>query len=300
MNDTGQADFSAQVTALASARPGESLPVPHLEVVELAALCVHEWYDEQRTPPLVQRMRSSGVFRNPPIVAPMEDGSGRYLVLDGANRTAALRALGSRHILVQMVLRQDPGLRLRTWNHVLFELAPAALLAGLRAIPDLDVAGSDEATIDLPSRHSVGVALLQTPDGRVYGLSAPTLNLAGRIAMLNAIVDTYKRIARLDRTTFAEVGQLGEVYAGLTGLVIFPKFDLRDLVEIVNAGGLLPPGITRTTVAPRSLYINYPLDELLGDGLLPEKNARLQKLVAQRLEQGRVAYYGGATYLFDE
>jgi len=300
MNSTGQADFSARVDPGGYAQRTENFPVPRLEVVELAALCVHEWYDEQRTPPLVQRMRSSGIFRNPPIVAPMEDGSGRYLVLDGANRTAAMRSLGSRHILVQVVLHRDPDLHLRTWNHVLFDLAPAALLDGLRAIPDLDVAGSDEAVIDLPSRHSVGIALLQTPDGRVYGLSAPTLDLAGRIAMLNAIVDTYKRLARLDRTTFAEVSQLGEVYAGLTGLVIFPKFDLRDLVEIVNAGGLLPPGITRTTVAPRSLYVNFPLDELLGDASLPEKNTRLQELVAGRLEQGRVAYYAGATYLFDE
>ncbi len=300
MNDTGQADYSAQVTPTALARKNEDLSFPRLEIVDLAALCVHEWYDEQRTPPLVQRMQCGGIFRNPPIVAPMEDGSGRYLVLDGANRTAALRALGSRHVLVQSVLRGDPGLRLRTWNHVLFGLSPVALLAGLRAIPDLDVAGSDEAYIDLPSRHSVGVALLQTPDGRVYGLSAPTLDLAGRIAMLNAIVDTYKRIARLDRTTFAEVSQLGDVYTDLTGLVIFPKFDLRDLVEIVNAGGLLPPGITRTTVAPRALYVNFPLDRLLGNETLTEKNRLLQELVEQRLKQGRVAYYAGATYLFDE
>ena len=63
---------------------------PWLEVIPIASLVIHEWHDEQRTPQLMVRIQESGVLRNPPIVAPLQDGSQRYMVLDGANRITTL------------------------------------------------------------------------------------------------------------------------------------------------------------------------------------------------------------------
>ena len=280
---------------------GLTAELPRLEILDLEALRVHEWYDGQRTPPLVERMKHSGLFRHPPVVSPLQDGSGRFIVLDGANRTAALRALGSACVLAQVVLPGDPGLRLRTWNHLLLDMPLRLLLQLLRAIPGLDVAGSDEPTIELPAnRREVGVALLQAPDGSVYGLSAPAEDLAGRIRALNLVVNTYKETALLERTTFSDVAPLRDLYPALSALVIFPKFDLRDLGAAVSADSLLPPGITRTTIAPRALHLNYPLAELLSPGSLEIKNARLQAFLQERLEQKRVVYCEESTYFFDE
>jgi hypothetical protein len=275
--------------------------LPSLQILDLASLRAHEWYDAQRTPPLIERMLRSGVFRNPPIVSPMQDGSGRFIIMDGANRAAALRALGSTCILAQVVLPGDPGLHLRTWNHALLDMPRAGLLPRLRQIAGLDLAGSDEPYIDLPaSRREMGVALLQAPEGSAYALSALAEALAGRIRALNAVVDAYKSEARLERTTFSDAPALQELYPELSALVIFPKFDLRDLGQIVAADCLLPPGITRTTISPRALQVNYPLDELLRPEGLEARNRHLQVFLQHRMTQAGVVYCEEPTFFFDE
>ncbi|MBN1148817.1 MAG: hypothetical protein JXA78_16265 [Anaerolineales bacterium] len=273
---------------------------PQLAIVSLQDVLVHEWYDEQRTFPLLERIQRSGIFRNPPIVTPMQDGSGRYVVLDGANRTAALRAMDCPDILVQVAEANDPGLRLRTWNHALLDLRPERLLAGLRALPGLDLVDSAQVMIELPARRGVGIALVQTVNECVYAIGATTETLAGRIAILNAIVNYYQHTARLDRTTFSEIHQVLSMYSNLCALVIFPKFSIQDLIDVVCCGALLPAGITRTTLSPRALHVNLPLEELIAVRSLAEKNARLQRLIAERQARGRIACYAGATFMFDE
>src|SRR5512141_2432247 len=106
--------------------------LPTLAFLPVESLVIHEWHDDQRTPPLIARLRASGVFRNPPVVAPLSDGTGRYMVLDGANRTTALRSMGFPHALVQIIEPDDPGLSLENWNHLVWGLDPAEFLSGLQ------------------------------------------------------------------------------------------------------------------------------------------------------------------------
>jgi hypothetical protein len=276
------------------------LPLPRLAILALSDLFVHEWYDEQRTRPLQERIHASGVFRNPPIVTPMLDGSGRYVVLDGANRTAAMRALGYPYILAQIIQVDDPGLRLRTWNHVLLDIPLQALLDRLKEVPDLDMASSDEPVIELPDKREIGIALFQIPTMKVYSLSAPAVNLPSRVAALNAVVDTYKNTVHLERTAFSDIGQVAPFYTNMTGLMIFPKFNLVDLVDIVKAGCLLPAGITRTTVSPRALYVNLPLNRLQGQVSLEQANCQLNEIICRRIDQGKIEIYTESAFMFDE
>jgi hypothetical protein len=50
--------------------------LPHLSFVPVESLLVHERHDDERTLPLIKRIRSSGVFRNPPVVTPLNDQAG--------------------------------------------------------------------------------------------------------------------------------------------------------------------------------------------------------------------------------
>jgi hypothetical protein len=280
--------------------PAMNPPLPRLEIIPTEWLLPHEFYDSQRTWPLVTRIRATGVFRSPPVVSPLPDGSQRCVVLDGANRTAALRAMGLPHALVQIVPPTDPDLRLRTWNHILMDFSLEALLKDLCRLPGLDLASSRDQYISLPGNRAVGLALIQDLDGEVYALSTPASDLEGRALALNIVVDTYKRLARLDRTSLGEIGPLRGLYPGLAGLVIFPKFNIADLLYLAGKGALLPPGITRTTIAPRCLDIKLPLAILAGKESLEEKNAILQALLAQRILSGRVEYCEGGAFIFDE
>src|SRR5690349_15019809 len=90
--------------------------MPNLQIVPITSLVPHEEHDAQRSEPLVKRIQESGIWLNPPIVAPM--GDGRYVILDGANRHYALSQLGYDYILVQVVDYESSTVQLDTWYHI--------------------------------------------------------------------------------------------------------------------------------------------------------------------------------------
>src|SRR5579859_1427896 len=87
--------------------PSQSTETPDLRILPIELLIEHEYNDAQRTGPLAKRLEAEGLLKNPPIVAPLDDDP-RFVVLDGANRTTALNALGYQHCLVQVVKYEDP------------------------------------------------------------------------------------------------------------------------------------------------------------------------------------------------
>jgi len=82
--------------------------------------------------------------------------------------------------------------------------------------------------------------------------------------------------------------------------VIFPKFEIKQVLSLAGRGCLLPTGITCFTVSPRVLHLNYPLKFMTREGSLEEINIHLQNFLKQRITQKGVRYYAEATYLFDE
>lgn len=281
-----------------------SFTAPHLEIVPLEQLRVHELYDDQRTLPLQWRIAESGVFRHPPIVAPLDQEripeEQTYLVLDGANRVAALRALGIRDILVQIVPLNDPAVRLRTWNHLVLDFPADRLLECLASVPGLTITSSLSEEVPLPPAGEISLALLQTPQEAVYAIGAAARSPEGRIVALNRLVNCYQKLAAIERTTLNEIHHALPLYPNLGALILFPKFELCELVRLARQGVLLPPGITRITVSPRALYVNLPLAELQSPLPLAEKNANLQALLVERLARGKIVHIAEASYVFDD
>lgn len=271
---------------------------PRLEVIPIASLVIHEWHDDQRTPPLMARLQESGVLRNPPIVAPLQDGSQRYMVLDGANRITTLRKMDYPHAVVQVVHPDDPGLKLYNWNHVVWGLDTPELVSAIENLPDIELVRGEEERPDLWG--DCGLAMIQMPRGEQYTICTPEEQLVRRVELLNAIVDSYKDRARLDRTNEWSVVRLKAVYPDLCGLVIFPHFEIQQVLSLAGEGNLLPAGITRFTISPRVLHLNYPLEAMAANQPVEEKNADLQRFIQARMEHKGVRYYAEATYLFDE
>jgi L-serine kinase (ATP) / ParB family transcriptional regulator, heme-responsive regulator len=273
--------------------------LPDLRFLKIDSVIIHEWHDEQRTPPLIEKIREGGLFRNPPIVTPLQDGSNRYMVLDGANRITALRKMDFPDVLVQVVEPNHPGLRLENWNHVLWEMDPKILLGEIRAIPDVNpVVMEDQGQPNI--MDDCGLALVQIPRGKKFTLCTDAQKLVVKVALLNRIVDCYKDRSKLDRTMARDIHELEDVYSDLSGLIIFPQFKIKDVLVLAGQGYLLPTGITRFTVSPRALHVNYPLYELAADKPLEEKNEALQRWVQTRINKKGVRYYAEATFLYDE
>ncbi|UYN90970.1 MAG: ParB N-terminal domain-containing protein [Anaerolineales bacterium] len=275
--------------------------LPTLRIVPSPDLVPHEWHDDQRSQPLIERLRASGVLRNPPMVTPLPDGSGRYMVLDGANRTSALNHMGIPHALVQVVEADYEGLDLHTWNHVLWDWDGAEFLQALRSLPDVTLKDIDPGVRRPQTRWPIKTLVwVQTRDGKAHIARSVPGDLASRTQALNKIAELYAKQAVVDRTTAQQVRELHGKYDNLTAIVVYPPFKVSEVLELCAAGVLLPPGITRFTVSPRALRVNYSLDELSANKSLEEKNEALQRWVNERTARKGVRYYAEPTVLYDE
>ena len=282
--------------------PSQSTDRPDLRILPLDQLVEHEYNDAQRTAPLAVRLETEGLLKNPPIAALLDDGDSRFVVLDGANRSTALASLGYSHILVQVVKYEPPGVTLTTWHHVITGIGLEELSKELDDLEGLEFKPLDvlHARAGLARRELLAYTI--RADGQVFAArtSAEHASLHEQNRLLNAMVDTYKDQGKLFRATTDDLAEARALYAGLTGLVIFPNYVPAEVLALARDGELLPTGLTRHLIQGRALRTNYPLSELKSSGSLTAKNARLQEWLKTKMSSKEIRFYGEATYLFDE
>lgn len=275
--------------------------IPHLPVLKILPIervILHEDHDLQRTQPLITKLRAQGVLRNPPIVMPLTDNSGRYMVLDGANRVTSLREMEFPHVVAQVVEANNPHVNLQTWNHVVWGLNTSAMTRALRKIKGIHLVKiRPQQSLDAPLYTPMQIRLA---DGSLYIIEESPSDLATHIDTLHQVVNTYKTRASLDRTSQTLIDSFKKVYPDLTALVIFPRFKINTVLKLAGQGIVLPTGITRFTVSPRALHLNYPLHELSSCRPVEYKEAYLQQWVEDRVKKKGVRHYAEATFLFDE
>lgn len=272
--------------------------LPNLDILPIESVILHEDHDMQRSEPLIEKLRETGILRNPPIVMPLMDGTKRYMVLDGANRVTSILEMEFPHIIAQVVEAEDPNVNLQTWNHIVWGMSPKALMAEFRKLKGVEVVRIDvHKSMDAPKYVPVNIRL---PDGKLYLLSEDPTELSNHIATLHAVVNSYKTCASLDRTSQTLIDSFREIHQDLTALIIFPRFQIRTLLKLAGRKIVLPTGITRFTVSPRALHINYPLHELSSGKAIEEKREYLKRWVEERVKKKGVRLYSEATFLFDE
>ena len=273
---------------------------PVLAILPLHSLVIHEHHDDSRTGPLMARLESSETFTNPVIVSPLHDHTARYMVLDGANRTTATRRLGFDHILAQVVEQDELGVETKTWNHVVWDIPVETFWENIEAVEGLGFLECTAEQANDTVLNKQGLAGVHLADGRVFVALAPAINRVARNSFLNQLVDTYKRAGRMDRTPHRTIEPLKKLYPSLSGLVFMPKLRVRHLSYLVSQGHFLPAGVTRFTVSPRALRVNFPMDILRSGMRLEEKNDELDRFIKDRIENKRIRYYAEATVIYDE
>jgi hypothetical protein len=272
--------------------------LPNLKILPIESLILHEDHDMQRTMPLVEKLRAAGILRNPPIVMPLMDGTHRYMVLDGANRVTAFQEMEFPHIVAQVVASDDPHILLQTWNHVVWGMNTKSLMASLHKVKGIElVKVNTRKSLDAPKYVPMQVRF---SDGRFFILKETPSDLATHIKTLHKIVDTYKTRASLDRTSQTLVDSFKKVYPDLTALFIFPSFKIKTVLKLAGENIVLPTGITRFSVSPRALHLNYPLHELSSGKPLEYKQGYLNHWIEQRAKKKGIRLYSEATFLFDE
>jgi hypothetical protein len=277
--------------------------LPDLRFVPVGSVIPHEQSDSQRLKPLVERLRSEAVLRNPPIVARLAaDGpdAARYVVLDGANRAAAAGEAGFAHLLVQVVRYEEPDVRLLTWHHALAAFAREEFERACGRAPGL--ACQKESLLHaraLLARREI-LAYACYPGGGVTAFQG-SHDLHERNASLHAIVDVYREKRRFFRTATDSLDAALQRHPEVTALVVFPHFEPAEVLELATSGERLPAGITRHLVQGRALRLNVPIERMAdAKTSLEAKNAWLERWLLEKLESRQVRFYEEPTVIFDE
>jgi len=286
---------------MSETRPSD-LKLPNLRIVPSASLVPHEQEDETRVGRLSERLRGSGVLKNPPVVteAHAAERGACLVVLDGANRVSAARASDLPHFLVQVVRYDDPAIKLTTWHHALSGFPAERLERELSRIPGLTLRreGLSQARALLARREAVAY-VVSGQDGALTLLGDRGLN--ERSALLNGVVDLYRDRVPFNRVMHESLDETRARFPDVTALVVFPRFHPDEILEIATSGARLPAGITRHVIPWRALRVNIAL-EILADPSrsLKEKNLWLAAWIAERTAQKNIRFYEESTVLFDE
>ncbi|HEY4666443.1 MAG TPA: ParB N-terminal domain-containing protein [Anaerolineales bacterium] len=271
--------------------------LPELQIVPTDSLHPHEEIEPGRARGLIRSLQTEGFLKNPPVVLQIPEVPERYVVLDGANRTTAFKQMGFPHILVQIA---RSGVEVMSWNHVLRGESPAPLLEAIRGLEAarLTPTDSQRAPAALQARQSL--MYLVVPGGEVWQLESPQQQLRERVDLLGKVVKLSEHNYRRERTGAEDLDGLVKLYPDLSCLLVYPRFEVKDVIEVAAKGGLFPSGTTRFLISPRALRVNFPLATLADRSPLESKRLVLEEWIRERMEHRRVRYYAESTFLFDE
>lgn len=267
-----------------------------LRVVPMDRVVPHEHVDRKRVNRLAQRLQQDGRLSNPPIVTETEDG--RYMVLDGATRTAAMKQLQFPHAIVQ-VAPVNEGLGLRTWYHLIQGMSTQALIDLVEKLPAVSLQPTTAEKADDAMFEYGALCYLHLADGRVFLVhAAPGAN---RLDALNELTAAYIEAGHVERTLNGNMISLKSDYPDVTAVVIFPEYTVTQVMQAtLNSGRFFPAGITRFIIPGRVLRLNAELDVLRSDKSLREKNRWLHNLLLEKQNRGDIRYYAEPVYLLDE
>jgi hypothetical protein len=274
------------------------MDLPDLRILPLDQLVPHEHTDPRRVDPLLARLRDEDVLKNPPIVAPFGNGDSRYVVLDGANRTTAFARLGMPHILAQVV--SYDSVELHVWHHVITRHTFDDLVERIAAVPGIRVRATPliGARAALARREALAfVSCVQDP--KVFCVEGGA-DLISRTDLLNRVVHMYEGVATVQRTTSDTLADARAAYPDASAVVVFPRFQPAEIIDLAQTGVRVPAGITRHVLPVRALRVNYPMHLLREDAPVEHKNARLRDWVGERFRLRQARVYAEPTVLFDE
>ncbi len=266
----------------------------NLAVVPLDKVFPHELIDPRRVDNLIEKLNKSDVFTNPPIVVQSKD---HYVVLDGATRVSSFKKLGYPHIIVQ-VLKDTENYTLDTWHHAIRKIDMDKLIALLNDLPEIIMVKTDLKTVQAELVEHGGLCYIQTVDKTIYHIQ-PKAEV-NHLEALNKLSDAYIDASHVTRTLHNDLDTLVEEFPDLAGVVVFPVFTLNQILQIADAGNVVPAGITRFIIPGRVMRINASFDYLKSDRELYEKNNWLYDLVMTKLANDQVRYYAEPVYLMDE
>lgn len=268
-----------------------------LEVVPVDQVTPHEQIDDKRVARLMRRLEEEGRLVNPPITTYWK---GRYVILDGATRFTSFKRLDYPHVIVQVVPPEQSGFELHTWYHAIsHESADFADLVGqLKLIDGLEMTALEQSDIS---------GIFQRPDVLCYFVDrynqvvlAKILPGTDKLAVMNALVNTYNAWGNVERTLLTDLPRLLAQFPQMQAVAIYPQFAPEEVFDAASRGDFLPAGLTRFVIPGRILRLNADLARMKKDEPLSVKQAWFNQFLAEKLTRSRLRYYQEPVVLLDD
>ncbi|HAX48368.1 MAG TPA: hypothetical protein PK605_07430 [Ignavibacteria bacterium] len=263
-----------------------------LKLLPSMAVALHEECEDNRYSRLVERFNDEHVLYNPLIVA---NHSGSYILIDGANRFEALKQIGCKAILAQLVDYASSDVVLKSWYHFVSFMTIEELIefaAGNKLIT--------ASLTDIRKPESKNELIVHSTSGKVLSvmLSGDLETMLGELSALNRFYDEKYSYTRIDSDT--DISRIKELSPDEGLLFVFPELSKDDIVKIAGLQQKLPAGISRHLIPNRVLHIKILIDALQTDENIDKRNEELQKHIQHKIDSKKVRLYREPILVFDE
>lgn len=265
--------------------------LPDLAVVPIDQIRFHENPDPDICKRLAETIGNDGFLKNPPIILVNEKKD--LILLDGANRTEAMKQLGLKHLFVQLVDIRDPLLSVSVWSHAVENVSRHVFE---RHISGFHGQNGPDTTIN---GKNMDLCSIRCADGDVLKVQSRG-KMSLDIKMLHAITELYLGKNRSDRVSYDDMDDLKMNYSDFSALVQFRSMTINDLITAALTGNRIPSGISRILVPKRTLHFNFPIDILNGKDTIEGKNIWLKRNISERVRAKSIRFYREPTFIFDE
>ncbi|MFE3892654.1 ParB N-terminal domain-containing protein [Priestia sp. YIM B13446] len=221
-----------------------------LEAVPINNLFFHEDYDESRLENIKESILAKGMLLNPPLALKVSEN--KYLILDGAHRTLALKSLGCNYMIIQKVDEENfHRLTVESWAHKVLR-------------KELFKSFESKIPLELISSYDNDILSIEVynENGTKKYYRVKDYNRLSPFKKYNywrEIVNSYKDSNLYERLVPNEE----KVHNKSFMVVNFPALTIEDLKELCEEGILLPAGVTRCLFQGRILNLKLPLHFLM-------------------------------------
>ncbi|MEM5782422.1 MAG: ParB N-terminal domain-containing protein [Candidatus Aenigmatarchaeota archaeon] len=270
--------------------------LPAIKFIPIEKLILHEMDDPERTKRIEMKIRADGFLKNPVMVGKIRHNGNKLLLLDGVHRINALKRLGCRDVLAQVIDYKSKDVKVFTWNHLIkgFDMQDILNSIGNTTVEKID---RKKAEVLLKKKKIVGYFLLKNED--VFMIKCDD-DLITRTLKLKDIVDTYKGSWEIYRITRSEISFFLREGNDSTAILFIPPYNKREIVELAFKEIKLPAGVTRHIIPNRVLGLNIDLALLKVDISIKTKNKILKEIIKERIANKRTRFYPESVFVFDE
>ncbi len=253
---------------------------------------LHEECEDNRYGKLMERFNRERVLYNPLIVAKYDD---KYILIDGANRFEALRNIGCKSILAQLVDYTSNDVTLKTWYHFVSGMSLDDIInyanSNSLSFTECQTGQKPESTRQLIVKSTSNQAIC-------INLSHSLEEMLKSLSGLNRYYENEFSYARIDSDT--DISDVKKLSPDEGLLFVFPEFSKNDIVTIAGLNQKLPAGISRHLIPNRVLHIKILIDALMTDDNLEKRNEELEKYVQYKIDTNKVRLYREPILVFDE